>query len=97
MSKITESARGEDCTIRLGSICNYNSETTVFAHLNGIRFGKGTGQKVPDLLGAYSCSACHDVVDGRRYTDLPRDFVKLAHLEGMAETQIKLLAKGLIK
>ena len=32
MSKITKSAMGEECQVRLIGICNYNNETTVFAH-----------------------------------------------------------------
>lgn len=96
MSKITASARGEDCTIRLPSICNHNPETTVLAHLSGIRFGHGTGQKVNDLHAAYSCSCCHDAVDGRIGTPFSKEYLKLSHLEGVIETQIKLKEKGLM-
>lgn len=97
MSKITESARGESCTVRLPGVCNRNPETTVLAHINGIRFGHGTGQKVSDIHGAYCCSSCHDVIDGRVKSDIDRDFLKQAHLEAVIETQIKLIKKGLIK
>ena len=97
MSRITESARGEDCTVRLGGICNHNSETVVLAHLNGIRFGHGTAQKVNDLFACYACSACHDAIDRRTHTNLDKSFVKLAHMEAVIETQMKLIEKGLIK
>ena len=97
MSKITESARGEDCTVRLSGICNHNPETVVFAHLPGIRFGHGTGQKVGDLHGCYACSNCHDAIDRRTHTNLDKSFVKMAHMEAVIETQMKLLEKGLIK
>jgi hypothetical protein len=93
---ITRSAKGEACTIRLPTICNGNPETTVFSHISGIRFGHGTGQKVNDLLGAYGCSCCHDVVDGRVKHSFDADFVKLAFYEGVFETQLKLIKKGLI-
>ena len=66
MSKITESARGEECQVRIPGVCNHNPETTVFAHLGG----GGMGAKQPDCEGAYSCSSCHDVVDGRAGFDL---------------------------
>ena len=32
MSKITQSAHGEPCQIRLAGYCNHNPETTVLAH-----------------------------------------------------------------
>lgn len=45
--------------------CNGNPETTVLAH---VRRGNlaGMGQKPPDLVGVWSCSSCHDVIDGRQ-------------------------------
>ena len=96
MSKISESARGQECTIRLPNVCNRNPETVVMAHINGVRFGHGTGQKVNDLFGAYACSSCHDAVDGRIKTNLTKTDLKLAHLEGVIETQMRLKEKGLI-
>jgi hypothetical protein len=96
MSKITESARGEHCTIRVDGHCNHNTETTVFAHISGVRFGHGMGEKVNDILGAYACSDCHDVVDGRQRSEYTRTERKLMHYEGVFETQMKLKAKGLL-
>lgn len=96
MSKITESAKGESCTIRVPAHCNGNSETTVLAHINGVRFGHGTGIKVDDTLAAYACSDCHDVVDGRQRSDYTRNELKLMHYEGVFETQMKLKVKGLL-
>lgn len=97
MSAITKSARGEDCTIRLPEICNFNNETTVFAHLSGVRFHKGIASKVSDALGAFSCSCCHDAIDGRIKTPYTPQELKMAHYEGVFETQIKLMEKGLLK
>ena len=31
--KLRDSARGQDCTLRLPGICNFDSATTVLAHL----------------------------------------------------------------
>ena len=59
--KITQSAKGEECTVRIIGVCNFNSETTVFAHLGGA----GMGLKSHDIHGSYCCSSCHDVLDGR--------------------------------
>jgi hypothetical protein len=97
MSKITDSAKGEDCTIRLLPHCNRNNETTVHCHINGVRFGHGVANKVDDIHGAYGCSSCHDIVDGRVHsTYYSKDEIKLAHLQGVIETQIKLKQKGLM-
>ena len=96
MSKIRESARGEDCAIRLPGICNFNRETTVWAHGNGSAAGKGIGMKANDLLGAYACSACHDVYDRRVPTDMPRVEVELAFWEGHARSLLKLIEKGIV-
>jgi hypothetical protein len=54
------------------------------------------GLKAPDLLGAWSCSACHDAIDRRAHLDLDRDYVRLLHLEGMARTINQLLKEDLI-
>lgn len=97
MSKITKSARGEQCQVRLPFVCNGNPETVVLAHSNGSAAGKGIGMKAPDYLGAYACSACHDVVDGRRRCELSRTEIKLAFAEGVFRTQRILEAKGLLR
>jgi len=97
MSKIRKSAKNEDCTIRVPGHCNRQPETVVLAHLNGIRYKHGVGIKVNDILGAYACSSCHDAVDGRVRTNHSHNELKLWHLEGVAETQLKLIEKGLIQ
>jgi Protein of unknown function (DUF1364) len=65
MSKITKSARGGDCDLRLPTICNWNPETTVWAHSPLHIHGGGMGMKCDDKHGCNACSACHDVLDGR--------------------------------
>lgn len=93
MSKIRKSARGEDCQVRLWGICNFNPETTVLAHLGGA----GMGIKKHDIHGAYCCSSCHDVLDGRVKCNIDKDTLELAHRQGTERTQNILLEKGLIK
>lgn len=56
----------------------------------------GMGLKADDLLGAWACSACHDAVDRRSHTDLDRDAVRLAHLEGVVRTIAQLRKEGLV-
>lgn len=91
---ITNSARGENCTIRLPGVCNGNPETVVFAHLNKVRFGSGRGIKSD--FGAYCCHSCHSEIDSRTMAVEDRRDVYIAHLEGVIETLMKLKEKGLV-
>lgn len=63
-SKLRESARGQQCHLRLPGVCNGDPETTVLAH---IRRGvlSGMGRKPPDVCSVFACSACHDILDRR--------------------------------
>ena len=96
MADLRKLARGQQCTVRLPGGCNGNPETTVLAHFRmaGV---SGMGIKSPDLLAAFACSACHDAIDRRAHMDLDRDYVRLAHLEGVVRTQAELLKRGVIK
>lgn len=94
MSKITKSAKGEECQIRIPEVCNFNPETTVFCHLGG----GGMGRKSSDIHGAYGCSSCHDMVDNRVGTHfMSYNELRLWFYEGVVRTQLILLEKGLIK
>lgn len=99
MSRITKSARMEQCQVRLPMVCNGRPDTVVAAHANGSAAGKGIGMKCPDYLIAYCCSDCHDVVDRRvpRPPHLTLEAVKLAFAEGVFRTQRILEEKGLLK
>ena len=69
MSKLTESARGRDCTLMIYPYCNMDPEKTTLAHIGSER--KGTAIKSPDYFGVFACSTCHDIIDAKRYVDLP--------------------------
>ena len=47
-------------------VCNRDPDTTVLCHSNALADGKGMGLKAPDTAACFGCSACHDVLDGRR-------------------------------
>lgn len=79
--------------MRIPAVCNHNPETVVLAHLAGA----GMGRKADDIHGAYCCSACHDVIDGRVKCEYPAPVIKLWFFEGMVRTQLALLEKGLIR
>lgn len=83
-------AKGKPCQIRMYGVCNHDPETTVLAHLRMMGI-TGMGQKSPDALGAWACSACHDVVDGRKKSDFERDYVRMCFYEGVLRTQYQLL------
>lgn len=95
MSKVRESARFEECTLRFPGVCNFDPATTVFCHSNRISDGKGMGMKAK--IGAYGCSACHDVLDGRA----PRpDWMTYEAMQDLFDaavkvTQARLEEKGL--
>lgn len=63
---IRDSARDEECQVRIVGACNHDKATTVWSHFMFLAAGRGMGIKSIDEAGAYSCSGCHDVVDGRR-------------------------------
>ena len=57
-------ARGKECQLRLPGICNFDTATTVLAHVR--RGGvAGMGQKPPDICGIHACFDCHSAMDGR--------------------------------
>lgn len=95
MPDLRKLARGRPCMVRLPGICNGNPETTVGAHFR-MPGASGMGIKSPDLFIAWACSSCHDAIDRRTNTDLERDYVRLAHLEGMVRTQLVLVTEGII-
>ncbi|MEI8609966.1 DUF1364 family protein [Enterovibrio sp. Hal110] len=61
--KLTQAARGQDCTLQIQGICCFNSETVVFAHFPSATHGMS--YKSDDFWGADACVNCHDVIDGR--------------------------------
>jgi len=95
---LRKEAKGRECQIRASGICNRDRETVVLAHLNSKGLlGVGMGQKVPDIFGAWACSACHDFVDGRvNSKGLTALQIYVLHLEGVLRTQKILLDEGKI-
>jgi hypothetical protein len=82
---LRKDAKGRPCMVRLPGICCGNPETTILAHyrMPGL---SGMGVKADDKFAAWACSACHDAIDRRSNMDLERDYVKLAHAEGIFRT-----------
>jgi len=82
--------------VRLIGICNHNSETTVFAHYRKGGLG-GIGKKPKDIFGAYACSACHDVLDGRVKAEIDLFTLDSEFKSAVLRTQEILVNKDLIK
>ena len=98
MSRVTESARGEDCTVRIDGVCKYDPEYTIWSHARWIRAGRGKGIKAVDLAGAYACTACDAVYDGQAKppAGMTREDVDRDWMMGHLESLVKLSQKGLI-
>ena len=88
--KLRDSARGQCCTLRIPGVCNFNSETTVLAHLPCGH--KGAGMKSPDMMAVFCCYACHAYIDGEnRWRVSAYDY-----LRALAETQMVWVSTGLM-
>ncbi|NHQ93328.1 DUF1364 domain-containing protein [Janthinobacterium lividum] len=94
---IRRAARSQDCTLRL-DVCNFDPETTVLCHSNFLADGKGMGMKAPDTAAAFGCSACHDVLDGRRQrpADLSLAGLEAAFRAAVGRTHEILRSMGLL-
>ena len=84
--KITDSAKGQSCTLRIAGVCNYNNETVVACHLPG---NKGTGTKNHDIFCVHACSLCHLALDRGNVSNKDK-------LRALQETQLRLVEMGLI-
>jgi hypothetical protein len=78
----------------LDGICG-DPETVVPAHLRLIGIS-GMGLKAPDIFACPACMNCHDAADRRRFVELDRDYVQLAHHQGVVRWQYELLKRELI-
>lgn len=89
--KLRDAARGKDCTLRIPGVCNFNSDTTVLAHVPcGM---KGMGMKSPDNMAVNACSSCHDVLDGRSKS---HEVDGWDVVRALAETQMQWIEAGLV-
>ncbi len=97
MSKITESARGEDCLVRYEGVCTFDSAKTIWSHCRHGAAGKGRGIKAIDLAGAYACTACdaaYDQMQGAKH--ISRQQLDLDWFMGHVRSLVRLKEKGLI-
>ncbi len=98
-NKVRESARGEDCTVRIPGICANDPAATIWSHARWEVAGKGGQTKALDLCGAYCCTACDAVYDGQRprpdgYSQWDIDRLWMF---GHFRSLVRLGEKGLVK
>lgn len=93
--KYTKAAKGRDCQVRLVG-CPNDTQTVVLAHYR-LAGTCGVGIKPNNLQGAWCCSYCHDIVDGRRNINLSREEARLYHAEGVFRTIDTLISEGVLK
>lgn len=94
MSKIRKAARGEQCTMNIVGVCNFNPETTVLAHFPSEY--RGMSLKSPDLIAGFACSACHDAIDGRLSVGLSGEDREYYMRRSMYRTHRRLLGLGIL-
>lgn len=90
--KLTDSAKGEDCTLEIPGHCNGNPETTVGCHVpveGGIM-----GGKTDDTALVFGCSGCHAAIDQHLISEEEALFYKL---RGLARTIKRQVLKGVLK
>ena len=94
---IRDSARGEECTVRIVGACTHDESMTIWSHAPLQAADKGGAIKSLDLCGAYCCTACDAVIDGQR--SLPpgasRTSVLNDWFNGHMRSLVKLRQKGL--
>lgn len=98
MSRITASANGEDCQVRIPGICTFDPAKTIWSHCRHGAAGKGRGIKALDIAGAYACTACdaaYDQLAGVPHT-MTRAQVDLDWFMGHMRSLVILKDKGLI-
>jgi hypothetical protein len=88
MSKITKSAKGKPCQLRLdGCVSGGQNETTIWAHIGG----GGMGRKMNDIHGFYCCFECHELYDARKPSDYEREWLDFLGYKAMVRSQEILL------
>lgn len=95
---IRQSARGEECTMRIPGVCNGDRETVVWAHSNDSSAGKGMGLKARDEEGCYACLKCHGTYDRQipRPPGLTKEDVDVYFARGKVVSRQILARKGLL-
>ena len=94
LTNLRDEAKHKPCMVRLPG-CD-GGKTTVLAHYRLAGYS-GMGQKPVDIMGAWACHNCHDIIDGRKKTEHDQKIIRLAHAEGCLRTAVALAKAEIIK
>lgn len=96
--KLRESARDEDCLMRLEGVCTFDPARTILSHCCHEAAGKGGAMKAVDLATAYACDRCDAVYDGQapRPEGMTREHVEISWAFAHYRTLVRFIEKGLI-
>ena len=89
-AKLRDSARGQDCTLNLPGVCNWDPETVVLAHLPSVV--KGMMTKSDDWHACFACSDCHTAIDNPK-GNLPYGYM----LRALQRTQKVWFEMGMLR
>ncbi|MFY3534631.1 nuclease domain-containing protein [Achromobacter denitrificans] len=84
-------AEGEECLTRVPSYCWGGTESTVSAHSNQIRDGKGKGIKAHDWAIAFACGGCHFFLD---QSTAPWEMKLSYFIPGLRLTRLRIIDLG---
>jgi len=93
--KLRDSARGENCTLRIPGVCNGDTETSVLCHLPHGR--RGVGTKASDDHAVIACSSCHDAIDMRALPPVSEAEIYECMVRAIAETHAIWRAADLVE
>lgn len=96
MSRITQSAHGEECQVRIPGVCSHDPEKTIWSHARWGAAGRGKSIKAIDLAGAYCCTACDAAYDGQLKTRYTRQEIDFDWCMGHLRSLVILQQKGLV-
>ncbi|KPF66105.1 hypothetical protein IP84_16970 [beta proteobacterium AAP99] len=61
--RLLDLAQGKDCLLQIPNVCTNDTSTTVAAHSNELKHGKGRSIKAHDYFTVCACHACHSWLD----------------------------------
>jgi hypothetical protein len=100
--KLTNAAKGQECTLQIPGVCIGGTETTVACH--SPLWEDRNGTKAPDHAISFGCVACHSVLDrrekhydGEQVQLMPEDEQRYYFHRGMVRTLANLIERGIIK
>jgi len=91
--KLRDSARGQECTLNIAGVCNYDPATVVLCHFPS----DISGSKSTDISSGFGCSACHDVIDSRVQHDFEPGEKEFYQRRSQTRTVHVWLDMGLVK